>query len=53
MKVHIALTIVLLLWAALCVYLVYTAGVERSACEDKGGAVFIDGCYRVTKEKIK
>jgi hypothetical protein len=53
MKVHIALTIVLLLWAALCAYFGYIADVERSACEDKGGVVFTDGCYRVTKEKIK
>ena len=52
MNARIALTLLLLLWAVLCVYLVYTAGVERSACEDKGGVVFIDGCYRVTKEKI-
>ena len=52
MNARIALTIVLLLWAALCVYFGYTAYVEQSACKAKGGVALTDGCYRVTKEKI-
>ena len=53
MIVRIALTLLLLLWAVMCVYFAYIADIERSACTDKGGVVLSDGCYRVTKEKIK
>jgi hypothetical protein len=53
MNARFALTLLLLLWAVLCVYLVYIADAERSACAAKGGVALTDGCYRVTKEKIK
>ena len=53
MNARIALTLLLLLWGVLCVYLVYIADIERSDCAAKGGVILTDGCYRVTKEKIK
>jgi hypothetical protein len=53
MNARIALTLLLLLWAVLCGYLMYITDIERSACADKGGVLFTDGCYRVTKEKIE
>jgi protein-S-isoprenylcysteine O-methyltransferase Ste14 len=47
------LLLLLLLWAVLCVYLAYIADIEQSDCAAKGGVILTDGCYRVTKEKIK
>ena len=44
---------IVVLWMVTIGYFVHIATEDRSACAAKGGEVFADGCYRVTKEKMK
>ena len=44
---------IVVLWMVTIGYFVHIATEERSDCAAKGGELFADGCYRVTKEKMK